>query len=173
MPKKKEQKAIDKGIAEVNEKLKGFTPAKSKIKKAKSGDVKAAKGILEEFIGAINQNTNKKDGNPLLPHSPVEESVLRYLKECFEMILDQMEGGKRLDANKALNLTTGKKGALEKTLQRDMDIFLWVSEQALKTRNKRGSIVKAQEEYASNNNMTIDTVVKGYKRIKKRWFPKE
>ena len=130
MPKKKEQKAIDKGIAEVNEKLKGFTPAKSKIKKAKSGDVKAAKGILEEFIGAINQNTNKKDGNPLLPHSPVEESVLRYLKECFEMILDQMEGGKRLDANKALNLTTGKKGALEKTLQRDMDIFLWVSEQA-------------------------------------------
>lgn len=147
-----------------------YSIPEERVKKAKEGNVEAAQGILKGFIGAVKQNTSR-DGKPLSPHSPIDEPYVRYLAECFQEILNQMEGGGRPDANKALNLSSKKRGARKKTLERDMDIFLWVHEHASKAGNKRGSIKEAQKKYASKYNMSDDLVVKAYKRIKKRWFP--
>lgn len=176
---KKEQEAIDQGIAEVSTKLKNYTPAKGKIEKAKAGDTDAARGVLEEFIGAVNQNYSRKTGKQLLPQSPVEESVLVYLRDCFEELLSITGGPQRSDSNVILGslyLTAeGKKGR-RGDKQRKMDIAYAVMERHEKIKNRKSQrlrgvtpLERAKEIVARGYKLKSSTVSDYYKEISTRW----
>lgn len=89
------------------------------IRRAQAGDVQAARAILDDFVGAVKQNTDKH-GKPHRKPSgigtQVDERAIRYLAECFEKILAGVS------ADKALGVKPGESGRPKTSGKRARDL---------------------------------------------------
>ena len=84
---------------------------KRNIDKAKAGDSEAAKKLIIEFCATVKKNRDH-NGNPhtkamgaeIHNHTLINEDLLDYLAECFNLILSG-KGEGRVQADVALNLS--------------------------------------------------------------------
>jgi len=174
MPKKiSKDKKVTQKSSENYERREPFPLAQVEeiISKAETGDIEAAKTILREFCDATEQN--RKGKHFLLPQSPIQEEYIQFLGHCFQRILDNIDGGQPPNADKKLFLSGSQKGARPKTLNRNMELFLQIHEEAKRiekeTGKSYGALQEAKRMVAQRNGIEIDAIQKAYKSIDKRW----
>ncbi|MDA0983513.1 MAG: hypothetical protein O3A06_10870 [Proteobacteria bacterium] len=89
------------------------------IRRAQAGDVQAARAILDDFVGAVRQNTDRRGGPHRKPSgigTQIDERAIRYLAECFKKILDGVS------ADKALGVKPGESGRPKMSGKRARDL---------------------------------------------------
>jgi len=123
------------------EQLKGL------IKQAEGGDTSAAKKILEKFCMGVREGEYRGD----LKIHPMEISptILQYLLQCFDRIIDQINEGDTPDANKALGLTASSRGRKHERddVQREWDIWFSVSQKIAESKlPTKTAIIETAEE---------------------------
>lgn len=126
------------------------------IRRAKSGDTAAAKEILEGFVGAVEENTDCQGRPHRLPSgggTPIHESTIRYLAECFQKILDDVS------ADKALHVKPGKGGAPKKPRQRELTIAAEVASRI----HSGGTLTQAYRAVATKYHLESSGVGKIYR----------
>jgi len=99
---------------------------KAVIKQATDGDTSAAKEILEKFCDGVREGENR--GELKIHPMEISPSILKYLNQCFDSLLDHINKGDTPDANKALGLTASSRGRKRERddVQREWDIWFSV-----------------------------------------------
>jgi len=89
------------------------------IRRAQSGDVHAARAILDDFVGAVRENTDTH-GHPYRTPSglgtQLDERAIRYLSDSFEKILQGVP------ADIALGVKPGESGRPRHSEKRARDL---------------------------------------------------
>ncbi|WP_261509147.1 hypothetical protein [Burkholderia multivorans] len=177
--------------------IKKFDLLGLRITAARQGDAEAAQKLIAEFCATVRQNRERvRDENghftgpgqlgakPLVriigdtpySHTSFDERLLDYLAECFEKVLSgKDQDGKRVSADKALNLTSNQRGrktsksTRPRTLGRGQEVYEAYQAKTnsskppkLNKRSQTGPLWDAIREVAEIRRISADTAARDY-----------